>query len=135
MGRAAIMEEKVCFRSNINKHGKARRRFFRNVLAVVGPLTLFLLYRFHPLGSLGMGLTAFFFVFPGVFTHLQVTRNTCAVLAWKGAREKDDAPSADKFERVTDKDVDRASRQVANSILRDSAIAGVIALAVVAYLM
>jgi hypothetical protein len=130
-----MSENKVCFRSNINKHGRARRTKARNVVAFLGPIVLYALHKYYPVSSIIMGSVAFLFTVAGMFCHLQVSRDTCAVLAFKGAREKDDAPVADKFERVTDKDVDRASRQVANSIVRDSLIAAVLVGGAAAYFL
>merc|ERR1711880_37456 len=83
-----IMGSEQCFRSNISASGKL--------------LT----------GSLG-----FLFAVVALFCHLQATRNVCAVLAAKGAKEKGDYKH---FEKVRDSDELAAQKAVAWTVVRDS---------------
>lgn len=56
----------------------------------------------------------------------------CAVLAWKGLREKGD--SADRVERVSAQDEIEASKLVAWTIARDSVLFGIPAGTLLVYL-
>lgn len=63
--------------------------------------------------------------------YIQVIRNTCVALAYRGIREKGE--NADKFERVTEADEVAASKSVARSVVRDGILFGVAVTAVLQY--
>lgn len=112
----------VCVRSNITKAGRARRTRLSGIVALAIPFVTYAL-RLAGVKSTGLSVTIGLMAMVASFVYLQVHRSVCAVLALKGAREKGDA---DHFEKIQDQDEIKVQKAVAFTILRDSAIAGVV---------
>ena len=105
---------------NISAAGRRRRTRFAIGMGVVAAVWLLVSIAMH--ASPSMRAIAGLFVAAAVATYLQVTRNTCVAHARAGTIEHDDfsttpAPS----------DENEASKKVANTILRDGALAGIFA--------
>ena len=115
------IEEKVCFRSNINRAGKERRKRIAIGLLVAFGLFIGLSRRLFPLSLLFTFLGSLPFSVGALFTFLEVTRQTCVLLSAKGIRESD---GEKKFERVKDESEAEATRRVVKTIWRDSLIIG-----------
>jgi hypothetical protein len=128
-----FLGRQVCFRSNINKAGKARRMRIAQVLAVAGVAVVAATRRFFPLSLLWTSVFASIFAMGSIAVYLEVSRQTCVLLAAKGVREKTNESDAKKFVRVADTDEQRASRDTAFTIYRDALIGGVIVGALSAY--
>jgi hypothetical protein len=123
----------VCFRSNLNKAGKARRTRIAVVLAVAGVSVIAASRSFFPLSLLWTSVIASLFAVGSIGTYLEVTRQTCVFLAAKGVREKTNETETKKFERVTDADEQKAQSATALTIYRDALIAGLAVGASAAY--
>lgn len=128
-----MSSEVVCFRSNISAAGKRRRmRFFYILLGVGTAATLFVSRGGHVHGFVLNALFCFAFLMPALFCYLQATRSVCAVLALKGAKEKQDDKG---YERVRDSDELAAQKHVAFTVARDSVAFGVLGAALVSFLL
>ncbi len=114
------LEQKVCFRSNLNKAGKERRRRIALFLAVFGALFL-VSSRLLRLSFWTTFVPLALFCTATLFVWLEVTRQTCVMLASKDIREIDgDKP----YERVRDEQERAATKAVAVTIWRDSIALG-----------
>ncbi len=105
---------------NISAAGRKRRTRFSIVMGVVATVWLLVSVAMH--ASPQMRAVAGLFVAASVATYLQVTRNTCVAHARAGTIEHDDFSTT-----AAPTDQNEASKKVANTILRDGALAGIFA--------
>lgn len=105
---------------NISAAGRKRRTRFSIVMAVVATVWVGVSIAMH--ASPWMRALGGLFVAAAVATYLQVTRNTCVAHARAGTIEHDDFSTT-----AAPKNENDASKKVANTILRDGALAGVFA--------
>jgi hypothetical protein len=94
------------------------------VLAVAGVSVVAASRSFFPLSLLWTSVIASLFAIGSIATYLEVSRQTCVLLAAKGVREKTNETDSKKFERVTDPDEQRAQTATAYTIYRDALIGG-----------
>jgi MFS family permease len=118
MSQGATQDAAFVCRANINKTGRRRRTIIGIVLVGVAVILLAGLIGAHT--PWFARLAVFLPVMGASLSLLQVRRNTCVALASRGLRETDD----DRLERETDAAFVAASKRVAATIYRDSALIG-----------